>query len=106
MRSCRSRRTSSLMSTTVTSFASSRESWYAAVRPTWPAPRMTIFMWGASIRWTRSYGLEVGVLQHEPLGALALEAHLHPRMGAVALDVEDHALAEAAVAHAGAEAHA
>src|SRR6187399_874488 len=43
-RSCRSRNTSSLVSTTVTSLASSRDRWYAAVRPTWPAPSITIFM--------------------------------------------------------------
>src|SRR5688572_10914551 len=43
-RSCRSRRTSSLVSTTVTSFDSSRDRWYAAVRPTCPAPSITIFM--------------------------------------------------------------
>ena len=42
-RSCRSRSSSSLVSTTVTSLASSRARWYAAVRPTWPAPRMMIF---------------------------------------------------------------
>jgi hypothetical protein len=42
-RSCRSRSASSFTSTTVTSFASSRERCAAAVRPTWPAPRMRIF---------------------------------------------------------------
>ena len=45
-RSCRSRSTSSSTSTTVTSLASSRARWYAAVRPTWPAPRMMIFTVG------------------------------------------------------------
>ncbi len=41
-RSCRSRSMSSFVSTTVTSLASSRERWKAAVLPTWPAPRMRI----------------------------------------------------------------
>src|SRR6185436_1804220 len=45
-RSCRSRSTSSFVSTTVTSLDSSRDRWYAAVRPTWPAPSITIFMGG------------------------------------------------------------
>ena len=47
-RSWRSRRISSSRSTTVTSLASSRERWWAAVRPTWPAPRMTIFIYNGS----------------------------------------------------------
>src|SRR3989442_916950 len=34
--------------------------------------------------------LEIRVLHHQPLGALALEAHLHARLQAGALDVEDH----------------
>src|SRR5215831_19282786 len=49
--------------------------------------------------------LQVGILHHQPLGALALEIHLHARVRARALDVEHHAVAELAVAHARTEPH-
>src|SRR5690348_16854507 len=101
-RSCRSRSTSSLTSTTVTSLASSRERCRATVRPTCPAPRMRIFI----LRSQASNRLQVRILRHEPLGALLLEAHLYARMRAAALDVQHHALAELAVPHPRAEAHA
>src|SRR5258708_28436185 len=103
-RSWSSRSASSFISTTVTSFASSRERCSAAVRPTCPAPRMSIFMGGSSP--AVSERLEIRVLHHEPLGALALEAHLHARARARALDVEDDALAGLAVPHARTEPYA
>src|SRR6185437_12500091 len=96
-RSCRSRSTSSLTSTTVTSLASSRERCRATVRPTWPAPRMRIFI----PRAQRSDRFEVGILHHQPLGALLLEVNLHPCMRTAALDIQHHALAELAVPDAG-----
>src|SRR6185437_427214 len=100
-RSCRSRSTSSLTSTTVTSFASSRERCRATVRPTCPAPRMRIFIPGAQ----RSNRYEVGILHHQPLGALLLEVYLYPRVRAAPFDIQHDALAELAVPHPRAEAH-
>src|SRR5688572_1743423 len=113
-RSCRSRSTSSSISTTVTSLASSRARWYAAVRPTWPAPRMMIFTVGDlragaalfSRIVVRSYGFEVGVAHHEPLRPLAFEIHLHPCVRALSLDREHHAVAELLVTHPLAEPQA
>src|SRR5580704_4839171 len=102
-RSCTSRSTSSLRSTTVTSLASSRDSACAAVRPTWPAPSMRIFMRALT---HALQGGEVGILHHQPLGTLALEAYLYPGVRAVALDIEDHPVAELAVPHPRAQAHA
>src|SRR5258708_37031697 len=65
---------------------------------------MSIFMGGSSP--AVSERLEIRVLHHEPLGALALEAHLHARARARAFDVEDDALAELAVPHARTEPYA
>src|SRR5258708_9060487 len=65
---------------------------------------MSIFMvWSSPAVSER---LEIRVLHHEPLGALALEAHLHARARARAFDVEDDALAELAVPHARTEPYA
>src|SRR5690606_8907282 len=44
-------------------------------------------------------GGELGVLQRQPLGAFAGEAHLHPRVEPPALEIDDHALAELRVLH-------
>src|SRR5262245_49611628 len=52
------------------------------------------------------YRLQVRVRQHEPLRALPLEIHLDLRMTALALQVQDHALAELAMPHALTEADA
>ena len=49
--------------------------------------------------------LQVGILHHQPLGPLALEIHLHARVRARALYIEDHAIAELAMAHACSETH-
>src|SRR5580658_8827224 len=62
---------------------------------------MTIFMWAA-----QSNRFEVCVLQHKPLGSLLLKIYLDARMRAIALEVENDALAELAVTHAGTQAHA
>ena len=40
-----------------------------------------------------SDSFELGVTHHQPLAALG-EVHLHPRLGACAFEVEDHAFAE------------
>src|SRR6185437_12065849 len=116
-RSCRSRNTSSLTSTTVTSLASSRERCRATVRPTWPAPRMRIFMRRPSrLSSFQAQGgapppqriltrFEVGILHHEPLGALLLEIHLDASVRPAAFDIQHHTLAEFAVPYPGAEAH-
>src|SRR5690606_3489682 len=130
-RSCGSRSVSSVTSTTVTSFASSRARWYAAVLPTWPAPRMMILMWGFGI-WPLgagskkglvahycpmpgaqspvpgcqlSYRLQVGVRHHQPFGALGLEVDLHTRMAALAFEAQDHAFAEFSVSYPLTEPH-
>src|SRR5271156_1099365 len=87
-RSCRSRRISSFVSMTVTSFAPSRARWYAAVRPTCPAPKMMIFTSGLL------YTNEVGVRQHQPLRALTLEIDLDASMRPIALEIEHHTVAE------------
>src|SRR5437763_1958137 len=65
----------------------------AAERAVWPL--------SANLEW-----LEVRILHHQPLRALALEAHLHPCVWTVAFDIEDHAFAKLAVAHARTEPHA
>ena len=44
--------------------------------------------------------LQVGVTDHQPLRALALEVDLHPRIGALAFEVQHHAVAELGVPHA------
>src|SRR5919109_3618669 len=62
--------------------------------------------WSGPPALTPLKGLEVRVLNHQPLRALALEAHLYACLRARALDVEHHALAELAVAHARPETHA
>src|SRR5580658_6587977 len=62
---------------------------------------MTIFMWAA-----QSNRFEVCVLQHKPLGSLLLKIYLDARMRAIALEVEDDALAELAVTHARTQPHA
>src|SRR6204780_3100355 len=95
---------SSLVSTTVTSLAGSRDRWYAAVRPTWPAPRIRIFIG----RCTPSplHHFQISVLQHEPFGTLLLEIHLHACVRTLALDRKYIALAEFAVAYACAKPHA
>src|ERR1700704_5698565 len=98
-RSCRSRKTSSFTSMTVTSFASSRERWYAAVRPTCPAPKMMIFT--AALLYTS----EIGVRQHQPLGALPLEIDLDAGMRSVALEIEHHPVAELRMPDTAAHAH-
>src|ERR1700721_1141338 len=87
-RSCRSRRISSFVSMTVTSFAPSRERWYAAVRPTCPAPKMMIFTAGLL------YTNEIGVRHHQPFRALTLEIDLDAGMRPIALEIEHHAVAE------------
>src|SRR5580698_3371824 len=99
-RSCRSRKISSLVSTTVTSFAPSRERWYAAVRPTCPAPKMMIFT--AKLLYTN----EIGVRQHQPFRALPLEIDLYPGMRSVTLEIEHHPVAELRVPDPAAHAHA
>jgi hypothetical protein len=38
--------------------------------------------------------LQLGVAQHQPLAAFALEVHLHPRLRAGTFEVEDGAFAE------------
>src|SRR5580704_11088304 len=98
-RSCRSRKISSFVSMTVTSFASSRERWYAAVRPTCPAPKMMIFT--SALLYTN----EIGVRQHQPFRALRLEIDLDPGMRPVALEIEHHPVAELGVPDAAAHAH-
>src|SRR5580700_8415885 len=103
-RSCRSRRMSSLVSTTVTSLAGSRDRWYAAVRPTWPAPRTRIFI--SACAPSPLHHFQIRVLKHEPFGTLLLEIHLHARVRSLTFDREHDALAELAVAHAGAKPHA
>src|ERR1700687_5283152 len=103
-RSCRSRRTSSLTSTTVTSLAGSRDRWYAAVRPTWPAPRIRIFI--SACAPSPLHHFQIRVLQHEPFGALPLEIHLHACMRPLAFDREHHAFAEFSMAYTGSQPHA
>src|ERR1700689_2210693 len=95
---------SSLVSTTVTSLAGSRDRWYAAVRPTWPAPRIRIFI--SACAPSPLHHFEISVLQHEPFGALLLKIHLHARVRSLAFHREHDPLAELAVAHASPEAHA
>src|ERR1700675_328349 len=99
-RSCRSRKISSLLSMTVTSFASSRERWYAAVRPTCPAPKMIIFT--AALLYTN----EIGVRQHQPLRTLPLEIDLDAGMRSVALEIEHHPVAELRMPDTAAHTHA
>src|SRR2546430_17731335 len=101
--SCRLRRMSSSRSTTVTSLASSRERLLAALRPTCPAPRMTIF---TAAPGSSGSSQRLQILNHHPFRALLLEIDLHPGRGPIALHVENHALAELPVADAPAEAHA
>src|ERR1700733_16019262 len=103
-RACRSRRMSSLVSTTVTSLAGSRDRWYAAVRPTWPAPRIRIFI--SACAPSPLHHFQISVLQHEPFGALLLEIHLYARVRSLALDRQHDAFAKLAVAHPGAKSHA
>src|ERR1700689_1620676 len=103
-RSCRSRRMSSLLSTTVTSLAGSRDRWKAAVRPTWPAPSISIFI--SACAPSPLHDFQIRVLQHEPFGALLLEIYLHACMRSLAFDREHHAFAEFAVAYPGSEPHA
>src|ERR1019366_4131115 len=103
-RSCRSRRISSLLSTTVTSLAGSRDRWYAAVRPTWPAPRIRIFI--SACAPSPLHHFQIRVLQHEPFGALLLEIHLHSRVRSLTFDRQHDAFSELAVAHPGAQPHA
>src|ERR1700722_20192065 len=98
-RSCRSRRISSFVSMTVTSFASSRERWYAAVRQTCPAPKMMIFT--AALLYTN----EIGVRQHQPLRTLPLEIDLDSGMRSIALEIEHHPIAELRMPDAAAHAH-
>src|ERR1700689_2755645 len=95
---------SSLVSTTVTSLAGSRDRWYAAVRPTWPAPSIRIFI--SACAPSPLHHFQIRVLQHEPFGALLLEIHLPARGWPLALDREHDAFAELAVADAGPEPHA
>src|SRR5690606_28638046 len=57
-------------------------------------------------RRARLHEIEVGVVQHQPLGAGFLEVHLDPRMRPLPFAVQDHAVAELAVAHALPEADA
>src|ERR1700691_3264844 len=95
---------SSLVSTTVTSLAGSRDRWYAAVRPTWPSPRIRIFI--SACAPSPLHHFQISVLQHEPFGALLLEIHLHACMRSLALDRKYDAFAELAVAYPGAKSHA
>src|SRR5690606_13150620 len=44
--------------------------------------------------------LQVGESQHQPLAAGLVEVHLHPRVGAAALVIGDHATAKAGMHHA------
>ena len=37
---------------------------------------------------------QLGISQHEPLGAFAFEVHLHPSLGAAAFKVQDNSFAE------------
>src|SRR5690606_16437053 len=115
-------------------FASSRARWYAAVRPTWPAPRMMMFILrarglglgalGSGKRQGQtaelllasarrpvpsspvSYRLQVRVRHHQPFGTLALEVDLHARVTALSFEIQDHAFAKLSVPYALAEAHA
>src|ERR1700681_2583608 len=103
-RSCRSRRMSSLVSTTVTSLAGSRDRWYAAVRPTWPAPRIRIFIRACAP--SPLHHFQIRVLQHEPFGTLLLEIHLHACVRSLAFDREHDAFTDLAVAYAGSDPHA
>src|SRR5688572_9903675 len=50
--------------------------------------------------------LQIRVLDHQPLRALLLEAHLYAGMRTVTFQVEDHAFAEFSVAHARPQADA
>src|SRR5690606_17217765 len=95
-RSCSSRSTSGLRSTIVTSFASSRARLNATVVPTWPAPRIRMFI---RCPPADSHQLEIRIGDDEPLRAVALEVHLHARVRAAALGVQHDALAEFAVPH-------
>src|SRR5581483_8582825 len=55
---------------------------------------------------TLSQRLQVGVLSHQPLRALAVETHLHACVRAVTFDVQDDALSEFPVPHTGSQSHA
>src|ERR1700686_1486634 len=103
-RSCRSRRMSSLVSTTVTSLAGSRDRWYPAVRPTWPAPRIRIFIGPCAP--SPLHHFQIRVLQHEPFGALLLEIHLHACVRSLALDREHDTFAKLAMPPPGSKSHA
>src|SRR5262245_61788175 len=59
-----------------------------------------------SISSIPSDGFELGVACHQPLGALMLEVDLDPRVLAMALDREHHAVAELLMAHPLAEPQA
>src|ERR1700686_1259669 len=85
---------------TVTSFASSRERGYAAVRPTCPAPNMIQF--AAALLCTN----EIGVRQHQPLRTLPLEIDLDSGMWSVSLEIENHSVAELRMPDPAAHAHA
>src|ERR1700689_2801008 len=95
---------SSLVSTTVTSLAGSRDRWYAAVRPTWPAPRIRIFISACAPSLLHQF--KIRILQHQPFGTLLLEIHLHARVRSLAFHRQHHALAEFAMSHARTQAHA
>src|SRR5579863_4483871 len=95
---------SPLLSTTVTSLAGSRDRWKAAVRPTWPAPSISIFI--SACAPSPLHHFQIRVLQHEPFGPLLLEIHLYARVWSLAFNRQHHAFAEFAVAYAGAEPHA
>src|SRR5579862_9875206 len=97
MRSCSSRSAGSLTSTTVTSLAGSRARLYAALRPTWPTPRISIFMLAPLHR------LEPGDADHQPFSTLVLKINMDTRVRALAFQVEYDPLAEFTMAHARAE---
>src|SRR3984957_13164187 len=95
---------SSLLSTTVTSLARSRDRWKAAVRPTWPAPSISIFIRDCAP--SPLHHFQIRVLQHEPFGSLLLEIYLYARVWSLAFNRKHHAFAEFAVAYAGSKPHA
>src|SRR5476649_1035069 len=99
MRSWSSRSAGSLTSTTVTSLAGSRARAYAALRPTWPTPRISIFMIAPL------HSLEPGDADHQPLGSLLLEIDMHARVWPLAFEVEYDPLAEFTMPHARAQAY-
>src|SRR5580704_8476071 len=61
---------------------------------------------GVNHRYGKSlYDLEIGIGNHQPLRPLPLEIHLDARLRSVALEIQNHAVAELRVPHAAAEAH-